>query len=93
MKLIASMQHRMSNPSKQSLDRKSIFRCFNRRAPCLNASQLKRASQPATKVLQMLIVIYCDFYVTSNAICVAFGAYLRRGANVALFYLQPPTHF
>jgi hypothetical protein len=37
----SSMQHRMSSPSKQSLDRTSIFRCLNRHALCLNASQLK----------------------------------------------------
>jgi len=39
------------SPSKQSLCRVSIFRCFNRCALCLNASPLKRAPRPALNIL------------------------------------------
>jgi len=53
----------MASPSRQSLCRASIFRCFNRHVQCLNASRLKRAPQPANKVLQTRALKYCDIYV------------------------------
>ena len=71
--LIASMQQCMSSSSRQSLSRASIFSCFNRHAQCLNASQLKRAPQPANTILWTPIIKYCDSYVTKNTICVVFG--------------------
>jgi len=71
--LTASMQHYMSSSSRQRLDRASIFSCFNRHAQCLNASQLKRAPQPANTILWTPVINYCDSYVTNNTICVVFG--------------------